>query len=658
MADSLETRIQIAVDAASAAQSVGELKSAIRELEGIAATAGENNKEAFLKAAQEAGKFKDQIEDARDAVSTFKGDPLESLSKGIGSLKGRLLDLDFKGFSEEVGRLKTVSKGVTFKELAGSIGETASAFGSLGKILLTNPIFLIGTIIATVVSNFDKLTEAGGFVGAMFNGIKNAIGFVVDGLKSLTDAIGLTGFAAQEAAEKQIKVVEQIKDAIKGIDDDIAKDRQEALDKYDGNLQQAYEAEKTRISEVMASNDLQIAQYEELIASGKKLTSSQTETFNFFKTENEKLKVSLADFEKDVNEDNAKKAKERSDNAKKIKKEQEDVILALEKDSYKARLIELDRFYDDLKQKANGNKDLLLKIKKEEEGAKAVLDDQERSKTRNKEEGITKIVIDNSNVRLATKTSADVVLMKSNVDLTKSIKRTWEEVAASNIMKVTDFKASFDKVSEIAGSALDIAGAISEMRVNKIQENSNRELSILEEQRIKDLSNKDLTEEKRAEIENGYAKKKFQIELKAAQDSNKIKERIFKANKAFNLANAIGDGAAAVIKAWNSAIFPANIPAVIATGTAAAASILKISATKYTPDALPSAPDFTDVSGGGGGGGGAPAPTFTPPQFFGLGQGQLQSGQPGGQQQVVVLENDITRTQNRVRVIENRATIG
>ena len=290
MADSLETRIQIAVDAASAAQSVGELKSAIRELEGIAATAGENNKEAFLKAAQEAGKFKDQIEDARDAVSTFKGDPLESLSKGIGSLKGRLLDLDFKGFSEEVGRLKTVAKGVTFKELAGSIGETASAFGNLGKILLTNPIFLIGTIIATVVSNFDKLTEAGGFVGAMFNGIKNAIGFVVDGLKSLTDAIGLTGFAAQEAAEKQIKVVEQIKDAIKGIDDDIAKDRQEALDKYDGNLQQAYEAEKARISEIMAANDLQIAQYEELIASGKKLTSSQTETFNFFKTENDSMR--------------------------------------------------------------------------------------------------------------------------------------------------------------------------------------------------------------------------------------------------------------------------------------------------------------------------------------------------------------------------------
>jgi len=157
MADSLETRIQIAVDAASAAQSVGELKSAIRELEGIAATAGESNKAAFLKAAQEAGKLKDQIEDARDAVSTFKGDPLESLSKGVGTLKNKLMDLDFAGFKDEVGRLSTVAKGVSFKDFASSIGTTTQSFIQLGRVLLTNPIFLIASAIALAIANLDKL---------------------------------------------------------------------------------------------------------------------------------------------------------------------------------------------------------------------------------------------------------------------------------------------------------------------------------------------------------------------------------------------------------------------------------------------------------------------------------------------------------------------
>lgn len=610
MADSLETRIQIAVDAADAAKSVGDLKSAIRELEGIAATAGESNKEAFLKAAQEAGRLKDQIEDARDAVSTFKGDPLESMSKGIGSLKGRLMDLDFKGFSEEVGRLKTVSKQVTFKELAGSVGETAGAFLNLGKILLTNPIFLIASVIGLVVSNFDKLTEAGGFVGAMFNGIKDAIGFVVDGLKSLTDAIGLTGFAAQETAEKQKKVIEDIKAATEKIDDDLTEKRKKAIDENDGNLQKAYEAEKARITEIMKMNDAQIAQYDALIKSGKQLTASQMETYNYYKTENEKMTAELADFEKKATEDAEKKAKERADNAKRIRKEQEDVILALEKDSYKARLIELDRFYADLRDKANGNKDLLLKIKQDESSAKAVLDDQEATRIGNQEAGITAIKSIGANTRLELTTSTNASIVQSNTNVTNKSKEEIEK-------QVEYEKQAGEQRKQLTIGVLDALINLNSMFEGKTE-----------------------AERKKA----------------------------FNRNKALQIAQALIQTYQSATAAYSSQLTiptpDAPIRAAVAAGIAVAsglAQVAKIAKTNYQ-----SSGGGTPDTGGGSLGGGlgsspsanAPTPTIQAPQLFTLGQGILQNSTQQGPNRVVVLENDITRTQNRVRVIENRATIG
>jgi len=107
-------------------------------------------------------------------------------------------------------------------------------------------------------------------------------------------------------------------------------------------------------------------------------------------------------------------------------------------------------------------------------------------------------------------------------------------------------------------------------------------------------------------------------------------------------------------------LFPAQ--PFIAAGAAVAAGlaqVAKITKTQYeSPKPDTSTPSSGDLGGVGGGGGSTPAPTFTPPQFFGLGQGALQSNQQQNQTQVFVAENDITRTQNRVRVIENRATIG
>ncbi|MFN9371664.1 MAG: hypothetical protein ACK6D3_07245 [Planctomycetaceae bacterium] len=204
MAD-IVNQILLNVDAGDASTKIGDIKRAIKELEGVALASGDANSEAFLKATQAAGQLRDRLEDVKDATKTFKGDPLEGLSKGLGSLKGRLADLDFQGFNDEVGRLKTLSKQVSFKDLSSSVGETGKSFASLGKILLTNPIFLIATAVTTIIANFDKLVNAGGLVGKIFGSIKDAIDGAINAITTFTDAIGLTSIKSQEEFDKTVE---------------------------------------------------------------------------------------------------------------------------------------------------------------------------------------------------------------------------------------------------------------------------------------------------------------------------------------------------------------------------------------------------------------------------------------------------------------------
>lgn len=104
------------------------------------------------EATKRAGELKDQIEDTKKAVNGFNGDPVENLSRGFGNLKNTLVNLDFKGFTEEVNRLKSISKGLSFGELVSSVKDTAKAFISLGQVLLTNPIFLIAAAVAGIIA--------------------------------------------------------------------------------------------------------------------------------------------------------------------------------------------------------------------------------------------------------------------------------------------------------------------------------------------------------------------------------------------------------------------------------------------------------------------------------------------------------------------------
>lgn len=671
MADNYETRISLAIDTANSAQSIGELKASIRELEGIAVSAGDKNKEAFLQASMEAGKLRDRIEDTKDAISTFKGDPIENISKGFGTLKDKITNLDFKGFSEEVGRLKTVSKDITFKELSSSVVDTGKSFANLGKILLTNPLFLIVSVVGLIITKFDELKSSGGIIGEVFSSIGNIIGFVIDKLKMLSDWLGLTDFEGQEKAENTLKNAEKEQSAIeKRYDAEIA------VANAAGKNTKQIELEKEEA--IRKTVQLQIDQLNYLAQSQGKLTEDQlknleslneayNDSLNQTSVINAQAQKEADDKAEAAAEERAKKSKERND---KIKANQADITSYLKSEEEKRlqdslsaedkELRQAELKYQELITKAGGNKDLLLKIEEDyrlkKEGITTNYDNIEKEKLRTQEFELNQIRIKAENDEFAARQEAFLTDEEKEVE---AINQKYDRLFETITLNGEEEKLLMEQ---------------QQGEINKINKKYYEEDSANKQKAIDDKKNIDLKEkQEQLDKTNALLDASSQV-FGALSDLNGIfegkseaqRKKSFERNKKLQIAQALISTYQAANNIFASAalnpstvLFPAQ--PFIAAGAAIVAGLAqvnKIRKTQYessSPDnSTTPAPNLT----GGGGGSEGNTPTFSAPQFFGLGQGSVNNQQSGGTQQVVVLENDITRTQNRVRVIENRAVIG
>ena len=165
-------------------------------------------------------------------------------------------------------------------------------------------------------------------------------------------------------------------------------------------------------------------------------------------------------------------------------------------------------------------------------------------------------------------------------------------------------------------------------------------------------------------IQDAFGKKGTEAEKKRAKQQ-------FEIRKALSIGGAVISTIEGVVNALTAkSMIPdpfAQILRVInaaSIGAAGIANIAKIASQKFEAPSTSVSPTTPSDSGTGGapGMGGAPAasqiPQFTPAQFFNVGQGSGATPANQNPIQVVVTETDITQTQTRVRVIEDRATIG
>ena len=229
----------------NATEKTQSLRAQMRQLREELAKLPEGTAE-YNKVQRQLGELTDKVGDLSRSVNTLAGDPLERLNNSFGMIGSSILSLDF-------GAAQTGLQGVTsaIKDFKfGDLSKAAKGFGStmmdLGKALLTNPIFLIGGIIALIVANFEALTEAGGLVGKMFGFLKTTIDSVTQGLVDFMDWIGLTDSKAAERAENDKKRAEEQKK----LKDEELKKAKEVEEQKEKLAKEAAEKEAQRIQKI------------------------------------------------------------------------------------------------------------------------------------------------------------------------------------------------------------------------------------------------------------------------------------------------------------------------------------------------------------------------------------------------------------------------
>ena len=229
----------------NATEKTQSLRAQMRQLREELARLPEGTAE-YNKVQRQLGELTDKVGDLSKSVNTLAGDPLERLNNSFGMIGSSILSLDF-------GAAQTGLQGVTsaIKDFKfGDLSKAAKGFGStmmdLGKALLTNPIFLIGGIIALIVANFEALTEAGGLVGKMFGFLKTTIDSVTQGLVDFMDWIGLTDSKAAERAENDKKRAEEQKK----LKDEELKKAKEVEEQKEKLAKEAAEKEAQRIQKI------------------------------------------------------------------------------------------------------------------------------------------------------------------------------------------------------------------------------------------------------------------------------------------------------------------------------------------------------------------------------------------------------------------------
>jgi len=157
--NSLQATDAVSKGMQTAANSTVSLKKELREMQQQLATLDPNSK-AFQELSIRAGQVKDQINDASEAVRANAGNAFEGLSNNAQLLGDRLLNLDFEGVASAAQGLGANIGRLDFKTLSAGVNNAASSVISLGKALLTNPLFWIGAAITALIVYWDDLAEA------------------------------------------------------------------------------------------------------------------------------------------------------------------------------------------------------------------------------------------------------------------------------------------------------------------------------------------------------------------------------------------------------------------------------------------------------------------------------------------------------------------
>lgn len=610
-------------------QAVGlkDLKKQFKEAMNEAATGS-------AEAAKRAGQLKDQIEDTKKAVNSFNGDPVENLSRGFRGLKDTLFNLDFKGFTEEVSRLKSISKGLSFGELVSSVKDTAKAFISLGQVLLTNPIFLIAAAIAGIIaalayfSNksskeakeaFDGLTKSAQQYQDALDSIHKQQDAVSSGELKLAKAYGASADEINKLTLKQSYLeTERAKAALSSNEQTIALKRQLYSKLKDEDKAAALDEIKNLENK---SNDIK--------------TQLINEAFNRQLINKEYLNKKVADATK-AEEDTLKKQQEVKDKNDALQKEK---TKTYNEEAAKRKKADDDELQAEIDRQLEYAKIAdAAKKKAADERTQASNDLQEKNKAYQLELGTKQEQLDKQK-------EEDEAEVQALFD--KSQQTVADKQALADALLAIDQKYNEDT------QALDQKTA--DKKKELLNQQLNDTLSIAQQSNASLLALSDIY---------------FQYQLKGVEKGSKreleIKKKQFKVEKALKVAMIVIETVLGGIKALanNPPPNPIGIISAALIGVAGTLATVKVLATKF---------DEGGSSGGGGSSAPASIPAIPDQTASGANPAQINNSAAGintgntvgngnrtniatQPQKVYVTQTDIADQNKKVEVIQNRAS--
>jgi len=522
------------------------------------------------------------------------------------------------GISQAFGELGESVVNLDFKRAGVALKGLGTQFKAFGKTLLANPIFLIVAIVAAIITSIVTLKDKVKILGDIFGFFAGVIGDTIQALKDFGDWLGITDFAEQDLAEERKKRAEEnlknIDEQGKAIQSDF--DRKIALASAEGKSTVKLEIQKQEA--IIETLKLRV---KEQAALAKAMVMSGTYT------------------------------KEAHDA---IKKEQKEML-----ETYKNAQ----------------NQIKILEIKSEQEiTTKHTANYQARKSEKDAELAEDKARIEELN---KFKEQAELEWLSKQEELSEIIYQSGLTAQEKELNAVND--KYFNLIETAKQYNLDVT-ALEEEQQMMLQSIDDRYAAEAEAKRQaeRDKKEKDDAEELAKRQENEKAKVAMASAAIGAigslitaftGESEEAQEKAFKVTKAVNLAQAIANTALAV----TAALTAGGNPLKLATGaqfveagiaaTAGAAQIATIAKTKFQGGGSSSSgSSFSTPSVGGGG---ATSTGQSTPSFELFGQpnedNNLSAVQSQETQQMtvkaVVVESDITSTQNKVNKMQKNAEL-
>jgi hypothetical protein len=632
MAEEIDIKIKASIDSANAAQSLGQLKKSLIDLQTLA-DSGDLGAEQFKEVQKQidltSSKMADvtgKIGDIRDTVKTLDGSPVERLKNSVGLLGEGVRNLDFT------------------KVIIGLKG--------VGAAIAANPIGFIATAVVALIAAFGDLDKIMGV-------ITDAFSFALAPIQALFDSFGI-GKNSVDAATQ-------------------------ALDSYKSKLDEVNNT--ATVSNALLEAEIKIleaqgATFEQIAAKRKTLLNEQLQQT----TEQQGITADYIDQLQFLQAEETKGSKE-------YVRLQGEINQAIkEVQGLKAKGVQLDaeiRASDIITQKKkdeNAKKDLNT-TKTVSESKKSIADRELRLLIEAEQ---AKIVVTEagSTARWEAEKNAIDIIEQFQIKRAKDLEITENGITiikANNIEKRKkldeDYYSYTKKLQTIDIEEVKLK-TNDDVRLNKMASDAITQIDSTTYQSKADKRKEEIrglaevaTEAQKyaqmgAQVVTGIADLVFQHKKKnlekGSAEEQKVAKKQFEFGRAVQLSLAIVDGFKAITTSLaNSPIAfgpvpnPAGIASLAFAAATTAINIAKIAAMKFQPNPTPPSNNTPSPPSGGGGGPEPQTPTFQPTQFFGLGQTVAGlGGEQGGPTRVYVTEGDISNTQNRVRVVENRARFG